>query len=97
MADEDPPINSPANPPAPAPPPAAPPAAKVVVTGQRTEREIALESDLETEKRTHAQTAKEKKDRELKIAELEDQLHKLREPPRPAPEKKTALEEFFED
>ena len=90
------------NPPAPAPAPspapasAAPPAASTVINGRKTEREISLEAELETERRTHAQTAKEKTDREKKIMELEDELHRLRAP-RPAPQKKSALEEFFED
>lgn len=97
MADDPPTNPAPANPPTPSNAPAAPPAARVVTTGTKTEREITLETDLEAERRTHAQTAKEKKERELRIAELEDELHKLREPPRPAPEKKTALEAFFED
>jgi len=67
-----------------------------VLTGQRTERELSLETELETERSSHGKTAKEKKERETKIAELEDELHRLRHPARPA-EKKSALEEFFED
>lgn len=91
--------NPPANPPAPNPQdaPAAPPAAEVVRTGQRSEREIALQAELETERESHAKTAKEKKDRETRIAELEDELHRLKQPlPAPARDRKTDLEEFFD-
>jgi hypothetical protein len=65
------------NPPAPAPAapaPAAPPAAETVITGTRTERETKLETDLQT-----AQDVV--KDRETKIAELEDQISTLRKEP----------------
>jgi hypothetical protein len=103
MADpvETPPVTPPASPPVPSGPPApapgAPPAAKVVNTGPRSEREISLEAELETERGSHAKTAKEKKDRETRIAELEDELHRLKQPPaRPQPDRKTDLEEFFD-
>jgi hypothetical protein len=49
-----------------------------VTTGTKTEREITLEAELEAEKGSHNRTAKEKKDRELRIAELEDELHRLK-------------------
>lgn len=75
--------------------PKLPPAAETVVKGTKTEREITLESELQTERGSHAKTAKEKKDRELRIAELEDELHKLKSPP--TPKSKSAMEEFFED
>lgn len=97
---QNPPPNPPANnlPPAPGPGgPTAPPAASTVINGTRTEREISLEAELNTEKLTHAQTAKEKKDRELRIAELQDELHRLKSAPRPPLEKKSALEEFFDE
>lgn len=76
--------------------PPGPPAARVVLTGQRTERELTLETNLEAERSAHAVTAKEKKDRETKIAELEDELYRLRHPARPA-KQKSAMEEFFGD
>jgi len=70
----------------------------VVLNGERTERELSLESDLQTERSSHAKTAKEKVEREKRISELEDELHRLRHPARPAPaDRKSALEEFFED
>lgn len=97
MAGESDPAPAPAAPPA-APPvdPPGPPAARVVMTGQRSEREINLETDLARERSAHAVTAKEKKDRETKIAELEDELYRLRHPARPKAEK-SAMEEFFGD
>ncbi len=60
---------------APAPPVVAspPPAAQIVLEGTRTERELALERDI--------------KDREIRIAELEDQNRQLKTPPTPAPRK----------
>lgn len=76
--------------------PELPPAAQTVVTGTKSEREITLETELQTERGSHAKTAKEKKDRELRIAELEDELHKLKSPPSPK-QSKSAMEEFFED
>jgi hypothetical protein len=67
------------------------------MNGERTELERSLETDLQTERSSHAKTAKEKLEREKRIAELEDELHQLRHPTRPAPvDKKSALEEFFE-
>lgn len=70
------------------PPPAGPTAAGVVLTGTRTEREIDLEAELATERERHATTANEKKAREIRVAELEDELHRLKSAglkPTPAP------------
>ena len=64
---------------------APPPAARIVVTAERTEREANLEAELATERSSHAATAAQKKERELRLSELEDQLHRLRQP---APQKK---------
>lgn len=77
---------SPAPPPQPsAAPDAAPPAAaRTVTTGQRTEREIQLEAELQRERDQHTSTAAEKKQREVRIAELEDELHRLKTPAKPA-------------
>lgn len=89
--------NPPAPPaPAPTPAPAArPPAAAVVVDG-KTEREVLLEAQLATERSGHDLTREQKKQREVKIAELEDELHRLRQPPRPQPTSKTdEWKEFF--
>ena len=60
---------------APAPPVVAspPPAATIVLEGTKTERELALERDV--------------KEREMRIAELEDQNRQLKTPPTPAPRK----------
>jgi len=59
-------------PPAPAAPaaPADPPAAETVINGTKTERETKLETDLQAVTETVKQ-------RETKIAELEDQLSQL--------------------
>lgn len=66
------------------PPPAAPPAAAAVVQG-RSEREIELSAELEKERKAHATTADEKKQREQRINELEDERRRLldaNKPPR---------------
>jgi hypothetical protein len=76
----------------------------VVAAGGRSERELSLERDLATERTSHAATAHDKRERERRIAELEDELHRLRqtlEPPAP-PRKKgrdsyTLIEAVFED
>jgi len=64
------------------PPTAAPPAASTVLAGTRTERELELEAE-------NQRLAKEKKDREMRINQLEDENRTLktipREPARPAP------------
>lgn len=91
----DPEPGAPGNPPTPEP--AAPPAARAVLNGPRTEREVSLEAELEAERNSHGKTAKEKKDREVRINELEDELRRLKNPPPPARQDRTALEEFFED
>ena len=75
--------------------PNPPPAAATVLTGTRSERETSLQAELEAERGSHAKTAKEKKDREVRISELEDELRRLKSPPAKAD--RTALEEFFED
>lgn len=74
---------------APACPSQPPQAAATVIAGKRTEREIELERDLDDERGRHATTAKEKKDRELRIAELEDELRRLKEIPATPAAKKT--------
>lgn len=83
--------------PDPAPAPAAPPAGKIVTEGGRTERELALEKDLNEERLSHAKTAGEKMARENRINELEDELRKLRapNPGTPDSDKRSALERFM--
>jgi len=78
--------------------PAPPPASSIVANAERTEREVQLQSELDGERGAHATTAKEKKDRELRIAELEDELHRLRNTPQPAAAKRSLFDvsEFFE-
>lgn len=67
---ENPPPPAPAPPPGGTPSPEPPPATEVVLSGTKTEREIALERDL--------------KNRELRIADLEDQNRQLKTIPKPA-------------
>ena len=62
-----------------------PPAAKIVVEGTKTERELVLERDL--------------KEREGRIANLEDENRRLKTPPTPRPGKEKSdwlgLDGFF--
>ena len=58
----------------PAPQPAPPPAATTVLEGTKTERELQLEED-------NAKLAEEKRDRELRIMQLEDENHQLKSIP----------------
>jgi hypothetical protein len=87
--------------PAPAPEipaPEPPPAAKIVVQGQISEREIELQAELDAERASHAETAAQKKQREIKIAELERERGELREALHGAPAhapKKSCIEKFF--
>ena len=73
------------------PPGQSNPAARTVLTGQKSEREIDLESQLKAERETHAVTAREKKERELKIAELEDALNQARHQAPASPAKKSMM------
>ncbi|HEX3626689.1 MAG TPA: hypothetical protein VH280_14845 [Verrucomicrobiae bacterium] len=71
------PIGSDANnPPTPPPgnPPADPPAAKIVIEGTKSERELALEQQLEAEK------SGRKKD-QIRLSELENEKHSLKQVP----------------
>ena len=86
------------------PAPAHPPAAAIVIAGTKTVPE--LEAELADERASHARTADEKKDREIRISELEDELFRLRKiqsqppaPPRPAPKEPgfTLLHEIEDD
>lgn len=82
------PPQAPPEPPGPASPP---PAAKIVLEGEKTEKELALERKL--------------KERETRLSELEDENHQLKtpaqNPPSPAREKKKSSwlsgATFFED
>jgi len=67
--------------------PAPPPAARIVVEGQRSEREINLETELQAERDRHAVTASEKKEREIKISFLQDKLDQIQRPDPAAPKK----------
>lgn len=72
--------NTPLPDPTPPPDPGAnaPPAATAVVNG-RTESEIAMADELDRTKRELSSTEAQKKDREMRIAQLEDQLRQLKE------------------
>ncbi len=65
-----------------APAPAPPPAAQVVATGTRSEREVKLEQELSVRDVTLKQ-------REQRIAQLEDENHKLKTIPKDKPKKKS--------
>src|SRR5690242_9342045 len=82
---------------APAAPASPPPAAAAVISGTKTEAELNLEKDLKDERDRHATTAAEKKQREIRISELEDELRRLREiqSARPVPSKRGMMEKFL--
>jgi len=74
--------------PQPATAPQPPPAGHIVKHGTKTERELALERDL--------------KAREMRLAELEDENHKLKSVPAPRPtpaaqQKKSWLQKLNDD
>lgn len=56
----------------------APPAGQTVATGRHTEAENELRTKLDSEQKAHATTAADKKAREQRIAELEDELHRVK-------------------
>lgn len=73
--------------------PAAPPAAATVLTGTIDERLVNLQERLDAARREVANTAQQKKDRELTIAQLQDQLRSFS---KPAPrDTRGALERFM--
>ena len=85
------PLVSPAGGPPPAPAPADPPpeadlphAGRVVMLAPDG-RAAALERELDEERESHAKTAAEKKAREVRVAELEDELHRARQAAQPVP------------
>jgi hypothetical protein len=65
------------------------------VNAERSEREIDLEAELEAERQRHAVTAEEKKQREIRIAELEDERRQFLTPPPPPSKKASTMERFF--
>ena len=71
------PAPTPSVPPAPAPPSAA----DAVLNGDRTERELKLQEDLQRERTDKEKALAEKKARETKIAELEDQITRFNSSP----------------
>ena len=81
---------------APAAPPAAapPPAAHAVVNG-RTEREIELETALENERGRADEQESQRLDREKRIMELEDELHRTRAAQRAEAKAKKTGPTFF--
>ncbi len=79
------------------PAPAAPPAAETVLEGDHTERELKLQEELQHERTDKEKALAEKKERETKIAELEDQLSHAHSSPAPAAAKKDSWEsDIFE-
>lgn len=78
-----------AAPPPPPPPPSPPvevatPAAAAVAAARITEQTASLADELAKEKASHATTAAAIKARETRIAELEDELHRLKQATKPA-------------
>lgn len=55
------------------------PAARTVITGERSEREIELEAEIEGLRGRDELSAAEKKKLETKISELENELHDLKQ------------------
>jgi colicin import membrane protein len=89
-ADPPEPPPPPQDPPGPPAPPSPPPAAKTVLTGTKTERELALEREVEQSKTALKQ-------RESRINELEDENRQLKTPPPgPAKEAKKKKKRFLE-
>jgi hypothetical protein len=86
--------HSPASPVNPTAAGAPPPAAHTVLTGERTEDSVRLAQELEAERASHAATAADKKAREVRIAELEDELHRIKEVPAPARREKITSRMF---
>jgi hypothetical protein len=79
-------------PPASAVPPTAPPAAKIVVDAPPSERETSLSTELEAER-------KARKDREIRVNELEDENRRLKQvtaPSAPRPKRFGPLLRTFE-
>ncbi len=73
-----------------------PPAAAVVLSATISERETNLQAELAATQDKLARTDGEKKAREVRIAELEDQLRAARQEPPTAP-KRSKLTFFDED
>jgi hypothetical protein len=63
-------------PPPPDPPAAPPPVAEIVLTGEKTERELQLEKDLDSERNSRKKV-------ELDNTQLQEQVHRLKSPPPP--------------
>ncbi len=61
------------------------------MNGDRSEREIQLQEELQSERRRSVTLESEKRDRETRIAELEDELNALRNPPAPEPPAKKSV------
>jgi len=58
----------------------------VVVTATRTEREVELQAEIDGVRGELATTSAEKKERELRIMQLEDELRALKTATKPAKE-----------
>jgi len=67
----------------------APPVSRVVVVGQKSERELALEREVEELRGSVSQRDTTIKDREMQLANLQDENHQLKKIPREPVKKKT--------
>jgi hypothetical protein len=74
-----PPASEVQNPNPPQPAGELPPAAQTVLSGTRSETEVQLQAELDAERTRHAKTSEEKKAREVRVAELEDEMHRFKQ------------------
>jgi len=83
--------------PAPAPGPGEPPpAATIVLTGTVTERETNLANELSEVRGKLVKTEEDKKAREVRVAELEDQLRAARGEGTPTKAKKNFMQAWLD-
>lgn len=73
-------------PPAANPAPASPVAAETVLNADTTERTLQIQADLEREREKSARLEGTVRERETRVAELEDTISQLTATPSPAPE-----------
>lgn len=63
----------------------APPAAETVIEGDRTEREIHLQEELDAEREARKKDAETLRQREIRVSELEDENRSLKDALKPEP------------
>lgn len=65
--------------------PEAPPAAETVIEGDRTEREIDLQAELDAEREARRKDGEALRQREIRVSELEDENRSLKDALKPEP------------